>query len=83
MNEPLTRFLRQELADEDLVAVMTPEMSVANLAFMRRTEAIERQLKDNFDWGRHGRQLPELDARSIQYELCYPPIKSTLISRAR
>ena len=75
MNEPLTRFLRQELADEDLVAVMTPEMSVANLTFMRRTEAIERQLKDNFDWGRHRRQLPELDARSIQYELCYPPIK--------
>jgi VWFA-related protein len=76
INEPLIRFLRNELSDDDLVGIMTPEMSASNVTFGRRTQVIEESLRSNWDWGRQGRQDPELDKREIQYEMCFPPLSS-------
>ncbi len=73
INEPLLNFLRNDLGDDDLVAVMTPEMSVKQITFGKRTEVIEQGLKRAWNWGRQDRNLdPELDRREIQYGLCYP-----------
>jgi VWFA-related protein len=89
INDPLIRFMRDDLADDDLVAIMTPNMSAQQIVFGNRTEAIERGLKLDWKWGRQNRELdPELDRREIQYGLCYPPtiagdVAAEMIARRR
>jgi VWFA-related protein len=73
INDPLINFLRNDLGDDDLVAIMTPAMSVKQITFGKRTEVMEQGLKRAWNWGRQDRDLdPELDRREIQYGLCYP-----------
>jgi VWFA-related protein len=87
INEPLIAFMKTYLADDDLVAVMTPGMSASQLAFGRKTDVIETAIRKNWDWGRRNRELdPELDRRQIQYSLCYPgagDVVSKMIARSR
>ena len=40
INEPLIKFLSTQLADDDLVAVMTANMSASQVTFGKRTEVI-------------------------------------------
>ena len=40
------------IGQEDLVGVMTPEMSAANLTLGRKTQVLEGALTDNWVWGR-------------------------------
>jgi VWFA-related protein len=73
ITEPLIGFMRKYLADDDLVALMTPGMSATQVVFGRKTKVIEEGLKGTWSWGRQNRELdPELDKRQIQYSLCYP-----------
>ena len=74
INEPLIKFLSTELADDDLVAVMTPNMSASQVTFGKKTEVIAEAVRTAWwSWGRQNKELdPELDKRQIQYTLVLP-----------
>ena len=73
MRLPLVRFLDRALGPDDLVAVMTPEMSAADLAFGRKTTVISNIMQAQWDWGRRDRTVT-VDPKEQLYEFCYPAI---------
>ena len=88
INEPLIKFLSTELADDDLVAIMTPNMSASQVTFGKKTEVIAETVRTAWwSWGRQNKELdPELDKRQIQYTLCYPgdnDVPAKMIARSR
>jgi VWFA-related protein len=74
IQEPLIELMQRVMSEDDLVAIMTPEMSPSQLTFGRRTRVIEEGLRQNRLWGRQGRMvmLPE-DERERLYDSCWPP----------
>jgi len=88
INGPLIDFMTTHLADDDLVAIMTPGMSVSSLAFGRKTQALEAGLRRDWAWGVGERLAPELDERESQYTVCYseavaPGVAAKMIARKR
>jgi VWFA-related protein len=65
---PLIDALNKLISADDLIAVMTPEMSAAGLTFTRRTGSIEQMLSGL--WGTKG-WIGTRDALEVQYEACY------------
>lgn len=72
INEPLIRLLDRVLGPDDLVAVMTPAMSVRELTLGRKTEVLARGLRENWPWGEKHRLTP-MDDWENRIEACYPP----------
>ena len=68
---PVSEILNKVISPDDLVGVMTPEMSPQNLTLTRRASAIERMLKDNWTWGERDK-LNTSDPRERELEICYP-----------
>jgi VWFA-related protein len=85
MREPLQKFLRDYLADDDLVGVMTPGMAASEVTYARRTEVIAQGLRGTWTWGRRNRDDPQYDAQLIQYGMCYPntDVGGKMVARAR
>jgi VWFA-related protein len=73
IREPLIELMQRVMTADDLVAIMTPEMSPSQLTFGRRTRVIEEGLRQNFDWGRR-HTLMSRDERERLYEACWPPL---------
>jgi VWFA-related protein len=73
---PLTRLLDQVIGQDDLVGVMTPDMSPRNVALGRRTASIEGFLKDHWAWGQRNRVTPS-DPREQEIMRCYPDVGDT------
>jgi VWFA-related protein len=73
MRLPLVRFLDRVLGPDDLVAVMTPEMSAADLAFGRKTTVISNIMQTQWDWGRRGRPTVQ-DPKEELYDFCFPAL---------
>jgi VWFA-related protein len=73
---PITRLLDRVIGQDDLVGIMTPEMSARNLTLARRTATIEGILKDNWIWGQRN-QLNSLDPREEVIRFCYPDVGDT------
>lgn len=73
MRVPLVRFIDRLLAPDDLVAVMTPEMSAADVTFGRKTTIISNIMQREWSWGRRGR-LTDKDPKEELYETCYPNV---------
>ena len=71
IKEPLIRLMDRALGPDDLVAVMTPQMSAAQITFGGKTEVIADMLRDRWTWGMRRSILP-VDEREIEYEACYP-----------
>jgi VWFA-related protein len=71
IKEPLIDLMNRVMSDDDLVAIMTPEMGPQQMTFARKTDVIERGLRDNWAWGR--RESVGLDEREKQYDMCYLP----------
>jgi VWFA-related protein len=71
LREPLVGLLQRMLGDDDLVALMTPDMRSDQITFARKTAVIEQGLLDNAFWGRADTITP--DARERLYQDCYPP----------
>lgn len=69
MRVPLTRFLDRVLGPDDLVALMTPEMSATDLTFARKTTVISNIMQEEW-WGRRSR-LTDRDPKEEMYEACY------------
>jgi len=72
IKEPLIRLIDRILGPDDLVAVMTPEMSASQISFGRKTEVVADMLRENWIWGKRHSIIP-MDAREREYEQCYPP----------
>ena len=65
---PLIDALNSLVGGDDVIAVMTPEMSPRGITFTRRTNNIEEMLSTY--WGSRD-ILATRDAREIEYEACY------------
>lgn len=70
MRVPLARFLDRAIGPDDLVAVMTPEMSARNITFGRKTQVISSMMQADWNWGR--REWGRLDPKEERYQSCYP-----------
>lgn len=71
IRQPLVTALNRLIGENDLVAVMTPEMSAADITFARRTTTIEGMLTGHWTWGQR-EQLNSTDPMEDQYRACYP-----------
>ena len=67
----LVNLLNRVVGDDDLFAVMTPDMSATDLALARRTTTIEGYLSKYWFWGQRGRLHPE-DPVEQRYLECFP-----------
>jgi VWFA-related protein len=68
--EPLIRFVDRLLGPDDLVGIMTPGMSAADVTFARKTVAMADGLRSAWPWGT--RQTLIEDDRDRDYDTCYP-----------
>ena len=86
--KPIITLLDRAIGQDDMVGVMTPEMSARNLTFARRMETIEGILKNNWFWGARDR-LNSPDPREEAIKFCYPDngewqgIAAEMIARRR
>jgi VWFA-related protein len=69
--EPLIRMLDRILGADDLIAVMTPEMRVSDLALARKTDVLQQLLRGPQGWGRRFERT-RFDAQEQLYDACYP-----------
>jgi VWFA-related protein len=76
IRKPLIDALDRVIGQDDLVAVMTPEMSAADIAFARRTTTIERILTRHWNWGERDSGQPP-DPQDRAYAECYPNVSET------
>ena len=68
---PVSEILNRVISPDDLVGVMTPEMSPQGLNLTRRASAIDRMLRDNWSWGERDKGITS-DPRERDLALCYP-----------
>ena len=71
IRKPLVEFLDRVIGQDDLVAVMTPEMAASDIAFGRKTTIISKMMEDDWAWGRR-EKLVNQDPKEFSYEACYP-----------
>ena len=70
MRLPLIRFIDRLMGPDDLVALMTPEMSAADIALGRKTTVISNIMQEQWFWGRRNR-VADLDPKEQLYEACF------------
>src|SRR5262245_13586917 len=64
---PLIRLLDRLLGPDDLIGLMTPDMTPSDLVLARKTEVIESSLQARLAWGQRSRSTE----RERVYEKCY------------
>jgi len=67
----LVKLLDRIVGDDDLFAVMTPDMSARDLALARRSTTMEGYLSKYWFWGQRSRLYPE-DPVERRYLDCFP-----------
>ena len=86
-NKPIVETLDQLIGAEDMLGVMTPEMSPGAITFSRRTASVERMIADTWAWGIKD-QVAQLSPREQAFEQCYPEMRypgiaASMIARLR
>ncbi|HET9268908.1 MAG TPA: VWA domain-containing protein [Vicinamibacterales bacterium] len=81
MRSAVQQFVDRVVGQDDLVAVMTPEMSVKDIALGRRTSVITGML-DTDNWGRRGR-FTDNDPIEDEWEKCYVFEDKTIFPRMK
>src|SRR5262245_19516081 len=71
IRRPLTDALDRLIGPDDLVGVMTPEMSANDVTFARKTATIEGFLTRYWTWGERDRVVLR-DKADEDYAFCYP-----------
>jgi len=87
IRRPLVEALDGIIGPDDLVGVMTPEMSATDVTFARKTTTIDGFLTKYWHWGERDRLNP-VDPVEQRYEACYgaqnrSPIAAEMIARRR
>jgi VWFA-related protein len=67
---PVSTLLNKVIGQDDLVGVMTPDMSARNLTLARRPETIEGIFKGYWHWGQRGR-VNTLDPFEQELRRCF------------
>ncbi|MFA5907139.1 MAG: VWA domain-containing protein [Vicinamibacterales bacterium] len=82
--KPIVETLDRVIGPDDLVGVMTPEMSPSAITYSRRTSSIERMVTDTWHWGVKDRITAETPRERAIRE-CYPgsSIADEMIARLR
>jgi VWFA-related protein len=70
--EPLKTLVDRIIGPDDLVGVMTPDMSASGLVLGRKTVVLQEALTKNWYWGRRFEQTRQ-DRVEYLYEQCFPP----------
>ena len=73
IRKPLVDALDKLIGPDDLVAVMTPEMSATDITFARKTTTIDGFLTRYWHWGERSRLIPA-DPVDEEYGACYPNV---------
>jgi VWFA-related protein len=83
IRQPLVQMLERLLGPDDLVAVMTPAMTVADVTFARKTTILEGFLNRSW-WGERDAAIT-LDPIEEQYRQCFPSqdVRSTTSAVAK
>src|SRR4051812_23785542 len=71
IRKPLVDALDRLIGPDDLIAVMTPDMSARDITFARKTTTIDGFLTRYWYWGQRER-LNSIDPQEQQYQVCYP-----------
>jgi VWFA-related protein len=71
MRTALSALLRRMLGPDDVVGIMAPQMSAADVTFTRQTGAIEGMLDRDWIWGRRDQTIYR-EPEESDYEACYP-----------
>ncbi len=71
IRKPLVDAIDKLIGADDLVAVMTPQMSARDITFARKTTTIDGFLERYWTWGERSRTIPP-DPQEQQYQMCYP-----------
>jgi VWFA-related protein len=71
MRLPLIKVLDRVIAADDMVAVMTPEMSPSQMTFGRKATVISNIMQSDWAWARGGR-TERRDQKDALYDACYP-----------
>jgi VWFA-related protein len=71
IRRPLVDALDKIIGADDLVGVMTPEMSAGDVTFARKTTTIDGFLTRYWAWGERER-INSIDPIEDQYRACYP-----------
>ena len=74
IKEPIIELVNRVLGPDDLVGLMTPDMSATQVVLGRKTQVIEELLRRNWDWGKASDTIPRLNERETMYTICYPPV---------
>jgi len=70
-NKPIVQTLDKVIGQDDMVGVMTPDMSPTSITYSRRTSNIERYVTDTWAWGVKDQILTAGPMEQAFYE-CYP-----------
>jgi VWFA-related protein len=84
--EPIARMLEKVIGPNDLVGIMTPEMTPQNMTLVRRGQGLDTLLRDSWTWGERDKLLTS-DPREADIRGCYPgpreAIAKEMIERRR
>ncbi len=70
IRQPLVDMIERLIGPDDLIGVMTPQMSPSDVTFARKTTILEGML-DRLWWGERDALIPS-DPVEDQYRFCYP-----------
>jgi VWFA-related protein len=68
---PIVAMLDKLIGQDDLYAVMTPDMSPSAITFARRTESLDAELARHWTWGERD-QIVRRDPEEATLEVCFP-----------
>ena len=69
IKEPLIRLIDRLMGPDDLVGMMTPEMSTSQLTLGKKSTVIADMLRENWSWGMRHSIMP-MDEREHEYKNC-------------
>lgn len=70
---PVAAMLNQVIGPNDLVGLMTPEMTPQNITLVRRGQGLDALLRDSWTWGERDR-MTSSDPRDEDIRVCYPEV---------
>jgi VWFA-related protein len=79
-SSPLLEFLTRTIGRNDLFAVMTPESTVGQLTFARRTDTLESELSRHLFWGEKGHRTT-IPRNELEAQLLYCDSPTAIPSR--
>ncbi len=83
--KPIIDLLERMIGPDDLIGVMTPQLSPSSVSYGRRTSGIERMIVDNWIWGKRDTTragLPQTPQEEALYS-CYADRSLPFIMRLR